>query len=155
MAIVLFAFAGAVRAEGTGVPDSLRHKRSSFVALPYAYYTPETKFAFGVGSIHSFRPSNSSPGDRPSNVRLALTYTQRKQIILACLPELYFGKEAYYINGYYGLYKYPDKFWGVGGGTPDDAEEVYEPLWFRSYTNVQRRIVRGLYVGIRYQFEYI
>lgn len=86
-------------------------------------------------------------------MRLALTYTQKNQIILACLPELYYKSEAYYINGYYGFYKYPDKFWGIGGDTPDGAEEVYEPLWFRSYTNVQKRITHGLYIGVRFLFD--
>jgi hypothetical protein len=135
--------------------DSLKNNRNSLVALPYAYYTPETKIAFGVGGIYSFRPSGSSPEDRPSNVRIALTYTQLKQTILGFLPEIYIKNESYYLNGYYGYFKYPDKFWGIGNDTPDGAEEDYEPNYFKSYTNFQKRIKPGLYIGIRYQYEYI
>jgi hypothetical protein len=153
--IFLLACTRPAQAGGIAAPDSVQQKRNSLVALPYAYYTPETKFAFGAGSIYSFRGADAPAEARPSNVRVALTYTQLKQGIVALLPELYFKNEAYYCNGYCGFYRYPDKFWGVGHDTPDRAEEDYEPIYLRSNANVQRRIVRGLYVGLRYQYEYI
>lgn len=140
---------------GTDRPDSLEQKRNSLVALPYAYYTPETKFAFGAGSIYSWRPADSPSSARPSNVRLAVTYTQLYQLIIGILPELYFKNESYLFTGYYGFYRYPDKFWGIGNDTPESAEEDYEPLYFRSLTSLQRRIRPGLYIGLRYQYEYI
>ena len=142
-------------AQATDLPDSLEQKRSSLVALPYAYYTPETKFAFGVGSIYSWRPEDSPISARPSNVRLAVTYTQLHQLIVGMIPELYFDDESYLVNGYYGFFMYPDAFWGIGNDTPESAEEEYEPLYFRSLTCVQRRIGQGLYIGLRYQYEYI
>ncbi len=143
------------RADGEGEADSPSGSRNSLVALPYAYYTPETKFAFGVGSIYSFRTSGASTADRPSNVRAAITYTQLEQIILALMPEIYLENEDYLISGYCGFYRYPDKFWGIGNDTPESAEEGYEPKLFRSYMNVQKRIMPGVYVGLRYQFEHI
>lgn len=153
--MTFFAFTTALWAKENSQPDSLQQNRNSLVALPYAYYTPETKFAFGAGAIYSFRPSGGSPAERPSNVRIALTYTQLKQIILAFLPEFYIENENYLCSGYYGFYKYPDKYWGIGNDTPESAEEDYEPIYFKSHTNVQRRIMPGLYVGLRYQYEYI
>ena len=142
-------------AKGNNHTDSLKSNHNSLVALPYAYYTPETKIAFGVGGIYSFRPVGSSPKDRPSNFRIALTYTQLKQTTLSFLPEIYFKNESYYFNGFYGYYKYPNKFWGSGNDTPDSAEENYEPTYFKSYTNFQKRIKPGFYIGIRHQYEYI
>lgn len=153
--ITLFAFTDSVWAKENNQPDSLQQKRNSLVALPYAFYTPETKIAFGVGGIYSFRPSGSSPAVRPSNVRIALTYTQLKQFIIAFLPEIYVRNANYYFNGYFGFYKYPDKFWGIGNDTPDGAEEDYEPIYFKSYANVQKQIKPGLYIGLQYQYEYI
>lgn len=143
------------RAEKGAPPDSSKERRNSLVALPYAFYTPETKIAFGVGSIYSFRPSGSPPDARPSNVRVAAVYTQLKQIILAFLPEIYFKNEEYFCYGYFGFYKYPDKFWGIGKDAPDSAEEDYEPYYFKSNANVQRRMWPGIFVGLRYQYEYI
>jgi hypothetical protein len=65
------AFPGV--AAGMGQSDSPPPHRTSFVALPYVYYTPETKIAFGGGSIYSFRPADGSPSNRPSGVRVAST----------------------------------------------------------------------------------
>ncbi len=140
---------------GADRPDSPRHKRNSLVALPCAYYTPETKYAFGAGTIYSFRSADSPLKARPSNVRFAVTYTQLHQLIVGMLPELCFRGESWLFNGYYGFYKYPDKYWGIGNDTPESAEEDYEPLCFRSLSSVQRRIRHGLYFGIRYRYEYI
>lgn len=155
--LILFALtlSNLAWAKGNNHPDSLKSNHNSLVALPYAYYTPETKIAFGVGGIYSFRPSGGSPEDRPSNIRVALTYTQLKQTILGFLPEIYLKNESYYIDGYYGFFRYPDKFWGIGNDTPNSAEEDYEPNYFKSYSNFQKRVLPGLYIGIRYQYEYI
>jgi hypothetical protein len=147
------AIAGPARAQQSSPPDSLSSKRNSLVALPYAYYTPETKFAFGAGGVYSFRPSESAPTDRPSSLRIALTYTQLNQIILALLPEIYFKEEEYYFGAFYGYYHYPNKFWGIGSETQDSAEEGYEQNDFESSTEVQRQVLPGLYVGLRFQYQ--
>jgi len=146
---------GISHARGTDLPDSLEQKRNSLVALPYAYYTPETEFAFGAGTIYSFRSADSPSSARPSNIRLAITYTQLHQLIVGLLPELYFWDESYLFTGYYGFYRYPDKFWGIGNDTPESAEEDYEPLYFKSRSSVQKLVMSGLYIGLRYQYEYI
>lgn len=130
-------------------------KRSSFVALPYAFYSPETKFAFGAGSLYSFRVKRSLPQSRPSNVKLGITVTQKKQLIVALVPELYFKNESYYLLAWFTYYHYPDKFWGVGNDLPDSAEEQYSMDYVRTFLNVQKRVAAGLYVGCRYQFEHI
>ena len=92
---------------------------------------------------------------RPSNIKSALTYTQRKQVILSFIPELYFKNEEIFLAGFYTYYKYPDKFWGIGNNAPDAAEEDYTPDYLRTFTNILKRVKPGLYVGLRYQFEYI
>ena len=146
--------AGGVAGAGAR-PDSLPQPRSSFVVLPYAYYTPETKIAFGAGSIYSFRTADCFPDGRPSSLRAAVTYTQLGQIILALLPEIYLQKERYYYTGFYGYYRYPDKFWGIGGDTPDSAEEGYRKNDFESSTSLQRRIAPGFYAGALLQYRYM
>jgi hypothetical protein len=153
--LTVFALTSGVCAKAGYQPDSLKQNRNSLVALPYAFYTPETKIALGAGILYSFRSSAALPDARPSNVRVALVYTQLKQIILAFLPEIYIENESYYLNGYCGFYKYPDMFWGIGNDTQDDAEEDFEPIYFKSNLNIQKRILPGLYIGLRYQYEYI
>lgn len=149
------AISGSLHAEKGAPPDSLKPKRTSLVALPYAYYTPETKFAFGAGGVYSFRPADAPISARPSSVKIAVTYTQLRQMILALQPDMYLGNERYYFSAFYGYYKFPSKFWGIGSGTPDQAEEKFERNDFESSTDLQKRIVRGLYVGLRYQYQRI
>ncbi len=146
---------GGPAAAGEECPDSLRERSSSFVALPYVYYTPETKLAFGGGSVYSFRFAGAPSAERPSNVRVALTYTQLHQVILAAKPEVYLLRERWFFSGYYGFYRYPDRFWGIGGDTPDEAEEEYESNDFESYTNAQKRVLPGLYAGVRQEYRYL
>ena len=134
---------------------SANDNKNSLVALPYVYYSPETKIAFGVGSIYSFRNSTDPLKTRPSNMKIAATYTQRKQFIFAFLPEIYLKNESYYIQGSYNFYKYPDKFWGFGNKSSNDAEEDYTPNYFKTFTNIEKQITSGIYIGLRYQFEYI
>jgi hypothetical protein len=163
---------GESNSEGGGAqPESVERPRSSCVILPYAYYSPETKLAFGVGGIYSFRTGDAAkaiapgsdsicsidaiPGDRPSSVRVAATYTQQNQMILAILPELYLDNERHYFAGFYGYYRYPDRFWGIGGDTPDSAEEKYRSNDFESSTSVQMQIAPGLYLGPLYEYRYL
>ena len=129
--LLFLLLASSSYAEEESPSDPPEHGRNSLVALPYAFYTPETGFALGVGSIYSFRAAGSTPEDRPSNAKCSATYTQEKQTILAVVPELYFGDEDYYLNGFYAYYKYPDKFWGIGNDTSDDAEVDIQPMLLR------------------------
>ena len=131
------------------------NNKNSLIALPYAFYSPETKIAVGVGSIYSFRPEGADLSVKPSNIKIAATYTQRKQIILSFLPEIYFKDRDYLYNGFYTYYDYPDKFWGFGNQTPISNEEDFTPYLLRTWTNLQKRILDGFYIGLRYQFEWI
>jgi hypothetical protein len=136
-------------------PGAARAAGGSLVVLPYAYYTPETKIAFGAGGVYSFRAAGSGPADRPSSLKTAATYTQRKQMILALMPEIYLRKERYYYSGFYGYYKFPDKFWGIGEDTPERAEENYRRNDFESSTSLQVRIARGVYAGALFQLQHM
>ena len=55
-----------------------QHPGNSLVALPYAFYTQETQTAAGIGAIYSFRSQHAILNARPSTLKLAGTYTQRK-----------------------------------------------------------------------------
>ena len=144
-----------VLAQSLLVHNNSTQAQNSLVALPYAFYTPETKIAVGVGSIYSFRPEGIGTQVRPSNIKFALTYTQRKQSIISFIPEIYFKNESFFLSGFYTYYKYPDKFWGIGNNTPADAEEDFTPNLLRTFTNFQYKIIDGLYFGPRFQYESI
>jgi outer membrane protein assembly factor BamA len=149
---ILFVFAAGLSIFPVVAQDQARN---SLVALPYVFYTPETKAAAGIGAIYSFRPKNGDIGSRPSTLKLAATYTQNKQYILALIMEHYLQEKSWYFYGDYSFREYPDKFWGIGNNTAASAEEDYKPRWLRSFTNIQKRIWPGFYAGMRYHLEHL
>ncbi|MFZ0391075.1 MAG: hypothetical protein WAN36_11510, partial [Calditrichia bacterium] len=134
--------------------DSVK-SRSSLMALPYIYYTPETRFALGAGGIYTFRPKGVSLQGNPSSIQLSLTYTLRNQIIISLTPEIYLQQENYRLVGKYEFYKFPDRYWGIGNQTPGSVEEEYTQNLIKTHSNVQKEIFENFYLGFRYQAEWM
>ena len=63
--------------------DTLSKDSSSldFVVLPLIYFSPETSWAFGVGTAASFRFKNESSNSRLSQVQVGGAYTLNKQLL--------------------------------------------------------------------------
>lgn len=138
-------------------PQSEPAKKPSigFVILPVILYMPETKLGGGVGGLITYRPAKSAPTERPSSLYFYAIYTQLKQFSTQWEPEFYFQKEKYLLRSKILFEKYPDKFWGIGGDTLNDAEEDFTPRTFSVETSFQTRILaeQKLYAGIQYLFE--
>ncbi len=129
---------------------------SSLVLLPAIYYTPETRWAIGVGGIYTFRPKGTPQAGRPSLFQALAVYTQNKQFYLSLEPNLYLRKETYLLNSLLEVRKYPNKFWGIGSDTPDSAQENYTPAQQNFSLTLQKKISRreSLYVGLKYSLEH-
>jgi hypothetical protein len=72
---ILFALNGQEK-------DSTLNK-PSFRGLPFAYYTPDTRWGVGALGIFTFNFNNDSLGARKSNISFGASYTQLNQILLA------------------------------------------------------------------------
>jgi len=136
-------------------PEPAKKVSLGFVILPVVLYMPETKWGGGVGGLITYRSAKSAPTERPSSLYFYAIYTQLKQFSTQWEPEFYFQKEKYLLRSKILFEKYPDKFWGVGSNTPDEAEENYTPRTFSVETSFQKRILaeQKLYAGIQYIFE--
>ena len=69
------------------VPPSVKTALKSpngfkIIALPVAFYTPDTKIGGGVGGLTTFNFKGDSIGARRSSVTVGLVYTQLRQILL-------------------------------------------------------------------------
>lgn len=127
-------------------------RKSSFIALPIIFYTPETRLGGGGAALYTFRFANESEESRPSQLQLGLAYTQEKQI-LSYLPfDIYFKEEQWYISGELGYYRYVYQFFGLGNETPPESES-FEAAYPRFQLNVQKIVLPRLYVGIRYWMD--
>lgn len=105
--------------------EILRTHKTSVKVFPYAYYTPETELAFGVGGIITFYTSGYQ-FLRPSKVTLSGYYSTRKQYKITLIPELYMARNSLFLSTNLNFGVYVDKFWGIGNDTPGIENEDYD-----------------------------
>ena len=126
--------------------------RSGWLALPGLFYTPETKTGAGAFLLRTFRPAGGRPDARPSSVGLAVIGTQRSQWIVSLAPDFYWRGEDWRLSGAAGWMRYPTKFYGIGPGALETAEEDYTPRSWSAALNLQRRLKPWLKVGVGAEF---
>jgi len=135
--------------------EKKKDKKISTVVLPIIFRMPETRWGLGGGGLLTYRAKGNPENARPSSLYFSTYYTQNKQYCIELKPEIYLKNEAYIINSYLKISKFPNKFWGYGNQTLDEAGEDYTPKMFNFDLSLQRRILSGerLYFGIQYKFE--
>jgi len=126
-------------------------KRWGGVVLPAIFYMPETKWGGGVGGLLTYHPAHSLSEARPSSLYFYAIYTQLKQFSIQVRPELYFRNEGYFLTAKIIAETFPDKFWGLGNDTLDEAEEKFTPRTFSLEVSCQKRIwpKQNFYVGFQ------
>ncbi len=139
--------------------DSLRpnlsvatEKRSGWLATPFADYTPETDIAFGVAGIYTFRTGNKFL-DRPSKVQAAVTYTVRHQFIAEVLTDAYLFDGKYRAFADVAFLRFPDRFYGIGASSSEQAREDYTPEYVRVRLSMAHFISQFWNIGIRYELR--
>ena len=87
--------------------------RSKFNGYPYAFYTPETKFAFGAGGIFIFFTGEEEVLN-PSKIGFGGYYSTNKQYKISMNNAYYFFNNKLYFNLPLSYGYFVDKFWGIG-----------------------------------------
>jgi outer membrane protein assembly factor BamA len=123
------------------------------IGVPVIFSTPETGFGFGGGGQLFFTGESNTFRDRRSNILFTGIYTANSQIIIQALPQVYFGKGDYYLDGSYEFRIYPNKFWGIGNDTPDSNEEDYDMTSHILRVDFLKRLPPSLNFGLRFNYE--
>lgn len=124
------------------------------VLVPLLYYTPETRFAFGIGGNLNYRLGLNKKIIRPSSLWLIAVYTQNKQYQLSVKPEIYIKNNDFILSAFLKHEKFPQKFFGIGNDLPPlVAGEPYTPLLTLFEISVKRRFWRNFYAGFHYETE--
>ena len=105
--------------------DSTNKRKLTFNGYPYAYYTPETELAFGVGGIMIFYTGLDSIVS-PSKTVVSGYYSTLKQYKITLNPAMYFFEDKLFIGAYLSFGHFVDKFWGIGNETDENGTEQYE-----------------------------
>jgi hypothetical protein len=124
-----------------------------FTWLPRVYYSQET--GVGIGG-HLLRPFNWGGGDtagKNSEFRLKGRVTYKRQWSLEGRLRLGWSDRKWSFNTKFGAETIPGRFYGVGPDTPAENREVYEPLRMLGYVEVMRRVLPGMRLGLRGEFE--
>ena len=135
--------------------DTATTRSFDYFAYPYAYYTPETQFAFGAGGMLYFR-SSTKEFVRPSKIKLSAYYTTNNQYSFDLTPAIYFpgaGRDLLELKVQYT--KEQSKFYGVGAGSPEIENADYIMKYFRFYSEFGGlgHIINGLHTGLLYDFS--
>ena len=115
--------------DSTSKADSLKKRVMSFDGYPYAFYTPETELAVGVGGIFIFYASDSLIA-KPSQVVIGGYYTTNGQYYLSFDPELYFFDNDLFVSMPINYGYYVNEFFGIGPATPDTGNVDYSVKTF-------------------------
>lgn len=132
--------------------DSSETNGISWFPIPFAFYTPETKLAFGAMVISSFKLSEQI-NSRPSSVKASAYYTVNKQYDFYLAPELYFNDDRYLLASKLNYAKIIDKYYGIGNDTEEIAEPNYEVRNSFVFLKFQSEILHYLRLGIIYEIR--
>jgi hypothetical protein len=127
--------------------------RTRLIGLPFVFYTPETKVAFGAGGILSFRAGRDKEEARTSSVWAYASYNLARQFTVLIKPAIYLKANGLILSGTFHYERAPQKFYGVGNDTPSSAAETFTPRIFALQIGVKRRVLGGLFGGLQFDFE--
>jgi len=127
--------------------------RTRLIGLPFVYYTPETKVAFGAGGVLSFRAGRDKEEARTSSVWAYAGYNLARQFNVLLKPEIYLKANGLILSGAFRYERAPQKFYGVGNDTPSSDVESFTPRIFAIQVGVKRRVLGGLFGGLQFDFE--
>jgi len=129
--------------------------RPGLTVIPIIYYTPETKLAFGAGTLLTYRFGLFFKKARPSTFYLGAIYTQMKQFSFQFKPEIYLKNNSLFLTGNFLLEKFPTSFWGVGPNTTEAQKESYTPQTYFLEVGYQQKFLSEvpLYFGLKYHLE--
>lgn len=128
-------------------------QKNSFLALPFAYYSPETRWAFGATAIYNFYLNSKDTVTSPSQLILGAAWTQNKQLLFYVPYQFYWKENQWRATGEVGIYRYSYDFFGVGNDIPKDFEENYAVNYPRFRIHLLKKIHPSIFVGLQYWIE--
>lgn len=123
------------------------------IAIPFIYYSPETKLAFGVGGVLNFRAGRRKDETRPSTVWAFGTYNRARQFQVVVKPEIYFERNSFFLSGNIRYERTPQNFFGIGNDMPPTAEESYTPRIVTIQLGLKKRFLGHFFAGVQFDFE--
>lgn len=129
--------------------------KQSFRVLPIAYYTPETRLAFGGLFYFMFCLNKDDTISRRSNFQQYITFTINKQFILENSWQIYSKLEKYAFSGELDYTRFPELFFGIGNNTKSEDHEYYSFDKFKLSSNNLQNLGEKKFLGLQYNLQYL
>jgi outer membrane protein assembly factor BamA len=127
--------------------------KARLIGVPFIYYSPETKLAFGGGGVFNFRVGRRKEEMRTSSVWAYASYNMARQFHVLVKPEVYLKRNDLFAHADIRYERSPQLFYGVGNDMPRSAEESFTPRILTVQVGLKRRVVGHLFAGLQYEFE--
>ncbi len=134
------------------IQDSIDRK-NSFLALPFVFFSPETRWAFGATAIYNFYLNDKDTDTSPSQLIFGGAWTQNQQVLFYIPYQFYWKKNVWRATGEVGYYRYSYNFFGVGNNIPVTFKENYPVNYPRFRIHLLKKIHHHLFLGLQYWFE--
>ena len=139
---------GVVRAQPEGVGQDTTI--TDWTILPVMFHTPETGIGGGIAGSYFYKEHVEA---KPSSFKWITFYTEKKQIIVGLIPEIYLMGGSRRVLASIGFEDYPNVFYGIGSGTHVDEEEDYREKFFDLEISYEMELRRNLRIGPRLEFR--
>lgn len=137
------------RAHAEPKQDDAKEEAEGISALPVVAYLPESGLILGGYATYHFRWPGQPSSEPASTVPLLAAVTTKKELGFELTPELFTVGKTYWLLGDVTARWVPStNYFGLGNDTELDDEEAYRAITFGLDTNVRRRVVEGVYVGV-------
>jgi len=145
--------ASPARVGGEDPPAEGSPYKARLIGIPFIYYSPETKLAFGGGGVFNFRVGRQKEKIRTSTVWAYASYNLARQFHVLVKPEVYLKRNDVFAHGDIRYERSPQLFYGIGNDMPASDEESFTPRILTVQAGLKRRIIGHLFAGLQYEFE--
>ena len=123
--------------------------KRGIIPAPVAYYTPNTKFAFGASVVGylKLRSKTDTAATRLSIARLFTDFTTNKQTHQWLFWNIFTRDERYFLRGEIRHRVFRDRFFGIGNDTPDEAEEIFKYSYISGRVAPLKNIGNRVFIG--------
>lgn len=142
----------AENATADSLPLSRSSKEASTLAIPVAFFQPETSFAFGGLMVNLLRFGQNDSSVRTSNVKTALIYTLRNQFVFSSDHTLFLNQEKIMLRGNVAFLRFPDTFYGIGNQTLKKDAEIFSSNAFNFTTRAFYQVAPSVFAGFMYNY---
>lgn len=128
--------------------DSIQQAKNAIFILPLVYYTPETRWVFGVGGATNFNLGEAN-NTYESQAAFGVAYSLRKQFLSYASWRIFTSKNKNLFSGEVGWYDYVYFFYGIGNQVRESDSETYNARFPRLRFDYLRRISASTYLGVK------